>query len=222
MTKLLLLLLAFLIPTTANAQAMRPAPAASGPLITQPPPPGQPTYTPAGAGASHGGLATPAAAVPRSPNKRLLPPTKEAGIWAADGAPSASAATMPPIFGIALGLPEAVTPSAKQWSNFCAATLGDTAKSTGTEALFASVHAQLRRCLASRAYLACAFDVADLSGANAPDAQTAKAMVAHGKALVAFNCREGQADPKNEPPYRAMVEQWRKDLPGRLTPTTAP
>ena len=45
-------------------------------------------HTPAGAGASHGGLPQSAEEVPRSPNKRLLPATKEAGLWAADGAPA--------------------------------------------------------------------------------------------------------------------------------------
>lgn len=100
----LLPILVVLAAAIAHAQAVRPAPS-TGPLIQQQPP-SYPTqvYVPAGAGASHGGLASPGAKLaPESLNKRLLPPTKESGLWAADGAPSA--VTDGTIFGVALPLP---------------------------------------------------------------------------------------------------------------------
>jgi hypothetical protein len=234
MTRHLLTVLAllFLLPDArAQAPAIRPpARPVVPPALTpgyNPNTPPEPVYTPPGTGLPEVGQpGTHAAPVKRSPNTRALPdefsPKREPGIWAADGEPRASTDKMPAVFGIALDYPAMATPDTKRWSDFCASTIGDTAKATGTDGLFSPIHPQLRRCLASRAYLACAFSIAEQGGATTPDARTAKAMEAHGRALVSFNCREGQGDQKNEPPFRAMLDQWRKDLSGRLTPAPTP
>lgn len=62
-------------PDFRQAGAVTPAPAPSFP---------HPGFTPAGAGASHGSLATPQRPVERSPNRRILPPSDKPGFWAAD------------------------------------------------------------------------------------------------------------------------------------------
>jgi hypothetical protein len=217
-------------PTRYEQAAPAYVPAGPPPVATPgffPGTPAEPVYTPNGAGlpGERPPLPQPRA-LPTSPNKRVLPdefsPKREAGLWAADGAPVASVDRMPPIFGVPHVYPENVSPSARKWSDFCATSLDETAKQTGADATFSGVHPQLQRCLAARAYLACAFALSEHGGTNAPDPRTVREMQSHAKALVAYNCREGQADPENEPPYRAMIDQWRKDLPGRLTPVPRP
>lgn len=160
MTRLLLLFLAFLIPTAVHAQAMRPAPAASGPLITQPPPPGQPTYTPAGAGASHGGLATPAAAVPRSPNKRPLPPSRGVGLWAADGTPVASSGLGVTVLGVHFALDLDLKPA--RAAHECAKAVNDANDNTsGWVGYVARMSEATRQCIAAQALSRCAASVRD-------------------------------------------------------------
>jgi hypothetical protein len=106
---LFVLLLGCATPTPGSYQqatAVRPAP--RPPVYTPGYAPGtsaEPTYTPQGAGASHGGLPGSSSSVPRSPNKRILPATKEPGLWAADGAPSASRNTTPRILKFELAPP---------------------------------------------------------------------------------------------------------------------
>jgi hypothetical protein len=132
---LLLLLSVFLLPD-ARAQAPVMRPPATPPVVTPnyfPGSTGNPVHTPAGAGASHGGLAEHGkAAVPRSPNKRILPPTKEAGLWAADGAPVASNAPGTMLFGLIAPFPQD-KPSVEtlKWLHTCAGAMDEAAKDSG-------------------------------------------------------------------------------------------
>jgi hypothetical protein len=157
MNRLSLVLLAslFLYPD-ARAQAMRPAPAPV-PLIQQQPPslPGNPVHTPAGAGASHGGLpGAQKATLPSSPNKRLLPPTKEAGLWAADGAKASLAP--PPVYGVELPYAPSAGNDEKRVTYACAATMSQATVATGANAASAAYPAYVRECLAFAALEHCA------------------------------------------------------------------
>lgn len=145
----ILTLLAVLLSSVVHAQAVRPAPA---PAAAPPPRPGA-TYAPAGGGASHGGLATPEAAVPRSPNKRLLPPTKEAGLWAADGAPVAASTNE--IFGAVVPLPQHPPLGADHLLGVCAADMTAAMRAVRMDKMLAFPD-DVRRCLAARAYFQCA------------------------------------------------------------------
>lgn len=75
-------LLGFLLVSTVQAQAVAPAPAPPpAPPVTFP----APRYTPAGVGApALGQPGQQVAPTARSPNTRVLPPTDEPGVWAAD------------------------------------------------------------------------------------------------------------------------------------------
>jgi hypothetical protein len=109
MTRLLPVVSAvFLFSLGAHAQvpAVRPVP--RPPAYTpgySPGTPPDPVYTPPGTGLPEVGQpGTHAAPVKRSPNKRALPASSEPGLWAADGAPKASASDAQ-IFGVSIPLP---------------------------------------------------------------------------------------------------------------------
>lgn len=131
----------------------RPAPA--GPLIVQQPPsyPGA-TYTPAGAGAYRGDP-LPSKPVPRSPNKRVLPATREPGIWAADGAPQAS---MPyRIFDVEIPFPaDARTVDGKRQTGECASGVMLALLSSRLHDEMMAHPFAARRCMAAQAYRSCA------------------------------------------------------------------
>lgn len=81
-----LLLLLGCVTTHHELRQAAAAPAYRPPPVAYTSPPAQP-YAPRGAGAPLVGQpGAPAPVVPRSPNKRPLPATREPGLWAADGA----------------------------------------------------------------------------------------------------------------------------------------
>lgn len=152
----LLPVLVVLAAAVAHAQAVRPAPA-TGPLIHQQPPsyPGA-TYTPPGAGASHGGIATPEKVLaPTSPNRRLLPPTSEAGIWAADRAPVAVARHH--LWGVEITLPGgSVAHEAEKLAFRCSAEMEELAKVIGKHDVAAAYPDAARRCIVATLQRHCA------------------------------------------------------------------
>lgn len=158
--KLTIAVLFVLAAAVAHAQAARPSPA-PGPLIVQQPPSYPPTtHTPPGAGASHGGLPAPATALtPNSPNKRLLPPTKEPGLWAADGA-QATLAMPYRIFDVEVPFPpDAYDALAKKQTGMCAEDLMDALLSSGLHDEVMSYPMDARRCMAAQSYRSCAGSV---------------------------------------------------------------
>lgn len=219
MTKRLLLLLA-LLSATAHAQAMRPAPAATGPLVVQQPPsfPANPALTPAGAGASHGGLAAPGKALaPPSPNKRLLPPTKEAGLWAADGAPVAIATHTHPLFNVRLPYPSFATDEkAAEVMTMCVysmAVAGDNTEKTTTINEFAP---EVRKCMAARAVATCAEDWWRilLARKTPPPEQEelVRKTLAHATALVILNCKGAGVTRDHDDVLAEVVREFRKGV----------
>lgn len=150
---------AALVASSAYAQApaievppMRP------PLVrpvVNPPSFPTPGATPAGAGivvpTPEGGEQV----VPRSPNKRILPATKEPGLWAADGAPMASGGDAPSLFGVALPEPTGAAMLVEA-SRACVSTVEAAAKSIGADKGVAVYPPLVRKCMAAWAYLMCA------------------------------------------------------------------
>lgn len=154
---LVALCMLFLLPD-AHAQAVRLAPS-TGPLIVQQPPsyPGNPVHTPAGAGASHGSIpGVQKATLPPSPNKRLLPPTKEAGLWAADGARAAIDSHTHPLFNIRLPYPSfAKDEESAIPMTTCVASMAVAADNAGRTNEIKELPAEVRKCMASRAVGIC-------------------------------------------------------------------
>lgn len=165
-----LLLLALLLSACAapyahgpgfRQAAMRPAPYQPPPAYTPgyaPGTPAEPVYTPQGAGAYRGDQ-LPAAPVPRSPNKRVLPATGEAGVWAADGDPALSSASKPlftllPLFGVSLSY-SLEYPRVDWFINQCVAGMRDATKKTGQEDVINALPPPVRECFAARAVAFC-------------------------------------------------------------------
>lgn len=95
--------------------------------------PAGPVYTPQGAGLP--GERVPGsgtAAVPRSPNTRVLPRTDEPGVWAADGDPALMAGQIYgwDVLGVRMPVPENCDRREKWiWSQVCASRLRNTVNS---------------------------------------------------------------------------------------------
>lgn len=143
----------------------------ASPTVYRPPPvntpgyypgtPREPVYTPNGAGLP--GERVPGSiqsSVPRSPNKRILPPTKEPGLWAGDGTVKASdqLPDVPMIAGIELPFPPgAATDKDKLHTRLCALGMSllipDVARELQWDAM--ALPLDVRRCIAARLYEHC-------------------------------------------------------------------
>lgn len=210
-------LLLFLLSSVANAQAVRPPPA-TGPLIIQQPPsfPASPAATPAGAGASHGSLAAPEKAVPRSPNKRLLPRTKEAGLWAADGAPQAS---LPRHALWGVDIPPMrndegrVVAGETEW---CMKGLAKAADAAGWRERIENYSAEVRACMAATAYLRCADErhrwitqpATPGSTVVGASIESARATLLHARSLREATCRGVMLSDEQKSALSAITAAW--------------
>jgi hypothetical protein len=154
--------LALIAASIANAQAGAPMPTPVRPPLVRPvvnepyfPTPGA---TPAGAGivvpTREGGEQV----VPRSPNKRILPATKEAGLWAADGAPRAVVLDeIPQIQGISLPFaPSATTDDEKYLTRYCAYRMNAVFWYLELTQRASSLPPDVRACLVGKLYEHCA------------------------------------------------------------------
>lgn len=212
----LLPILVVLAAAIAHAQAVRPAPA-TGPLIHQQPP-SYPTqvHAPAGAGASHGGLAAPRPApVPDSPNKRLLPPTKEPGLWAADGAPVGVGG--PRLFDVEIPhiRNEHDLPVAGE-TEWCTKGLAKAADAAGWRERIENYSAEVRACMAATAYLRCAADhfrwvsTPETPGARRIGASVdmARATVNHARDLMTKDCRDVALSDEQKQAIQTIITHW--------------
>ena len=146
--------------------AVRPAPAAPPPAYTPgyaPGTPAEPVYTPQGAGA-YRGEPLPSTPVERSPNKRILPASNEPGLWAADGASTATLGGPNglgvTVLGVAFDLGLELRPERAAME--CSKAVNDASDST----IHWSKHTltfptESMRCIAARAFLRCATSVLD-------------------------------------------------------------
>lgn len=147
-------------PVGAYNQAVMPSPVVAPPITYVSPPGGIPGATPAGTG-----LGEPRSPdwngreVPRSPNKRILPATKEPGLWAADTV-KATANDAPTLYGVAIPYPDnAVTTEDRAAVGACVGTMNDAARETQQTAVIAAYPEDVRRCLAAHAYYHCASEM---------------------------------------------------------------
>lgn len=218
-----LLLAALIAGSLASAQAMRPPPAAapaSGPAIIIQQPPTYPgaTYTPAGTGLpTIGQPGTQRPAVERSPNKRVLPPTKEPGLWAADGAPVAAARHH--LWGVEIPLPEgAMAHLVEREAWHCADGMDEVAKGIRKVAFIDTLPEDVRRCMVARAQYHCAFEegllaqrhVARGSTSDAARLEPLAALEAHALALRAKWCADDTLTDKQQTALRTVLDAWDK------------
>jgi len=154
MTKTLLAALALFATAAAHAQMVAPPPMRPPmvrPVVNEPyfPTPGA---TPAGAGLETGDTST-APALHRSPNKRVLPVSRESGLWAADGAPVASVAER--LFGVDIPEPNG-SAELVEASRACVSTVAAAARAVGADKDALLFPPRVRDCMATWAYLMCA------------------------------------------------------------------
>jgi hypothetical protein len=228
MTRHLLTVLAllFLLPDArAQAPAIRPpARPVVPPALTpgyNPNTPPDPVYTPPGTGLPEVGQpGTHAAPVKRSPNTRALPdefsPTKEPGIWAADGAPQASAAPAP-LFSVPLPAP---APEAGLGTRLlmdrCIESVTDAAGQVGKRSAIDAFPESVRACLASVYIFACGHDEslrlveAAREGADvtADEIKAAANLQAHGRALRAKNCPGAGVTSAQQGVFDEIMKRW--------------
>lgn len=118
----------------------------------------RPGYTPAGAGASPLGQPwqPPEAQVARSPNRRILPPTPEPGLWAADDVEAVrqrSFNEMPAmISGVRLPSPKG---ESTVFTRRCAASMNAALAGIRLHETMARLHPDIRACVAARLFEYC-------------------------------------------------------------------
>jgi len=214
---------ALTVCSLTRAQAMRPPPAAApAPAVIVQQPPSYPgaTYTPLGTGLptmGQPGASRPAVA--RSPNKRVLPPTKEPGLWAADGAPSAVARHH--LWGVEIPLPEGATAhlvEREAWH--CANGMDGVAGGIRKVAFISTLPEDVRRCMVARAQYHCAFEEGLLAQRNAARGSTSDtariealaALEAHALALRSKWCADVTLTDKQQTALRTVLDSWDKSL----------
>jgi hypothetical protein len=204
-----------------QAAAPMPAPVPRPPVHTPgyyPGTPAAPVHTPAGAGLPGERVPGQAQPVPRSPNKRTLPPSKEPGLWAADGsAPRSSAITeRHQIYGVDIPYPPD-TDSLEEVAitDICTKEWSHATKEANQDTFIKSFPLDVRRCLAAQAYAYCVgafFDAilyAKQTGSSYDAAVFArvKATEEHAKRLSRENCKGVNPHPDE---YVAHEKVWGK------------
>ncbi|OJH33924.1 hypothetical protein BON30_46210 [Cystobacter ferrugineus] len=149
------LLLSGCASTNGGGRQLRQAAPAYSPQPTRAPGPAQigNTYRPAGTTLYGVGEAAPRVEeVPRSPNRRVLPPTGEPGLWAADEA-RASATKYPTVADIELPLPTA--DESNLGTLFCAHKIHKLLTSEGQMRQLMDLRYDDRRCVVAQLYAFC-------------------------------------------------------------------
>lgn len=87
--------------------------------------------------------------LPRSLNSRVLPPTKEPGLWSADRPrASAPAAEAPVLYGMEMPVPDEVGAAARFHAAMCARSLEDATRTARKARLVEGLSRQQKACLA--------------------------------------------------------------------------
>jgi hypothetical protein len=122
-----------------------------------PRPPMPPAYSPTTAVPVAPGYGVPPSSpAPRGTDRRVLPPTREPGIWASDRPLGPDGYPLPVILGYELPIPpDAVTPIEREAPSMCARMMTDAAKAIHPDRLKA-IRPDALKCLAARLYDVCA------------------------------------------------------------------
>lgn len=167
-----------LVASAASAQGV-PRPPAFNPVTDSPHTVGQPGYI------------GPTETAPRSPHKRVLPPTKEQGLWAGD-APKASIEPLAPAYvdGILLPYPgDAVALADVHVIRMCASMMPHAMRRAGVYPIGTHLTSAQRECIAAAYLLDCATFVRDGLMRSFPEKPTAHdKQVEHARAWHAAKC----------------------------------
>lgn len=215
----LLLLLLVSFPVHAQAVAPAPAPVRPPPVMTPgyfPGSTGNPVHTPTGAGLpTTGQPGTQGADVPRSPNKRVLPPTKEPGLWAADGAPKATREGSTDVFGVTIPYPDNAGEAEKRAVDTCSNTIMDAAYAAKRSDYLSSLPLNVRQCLAFSAYEHCARSMRDVFPPNIRIQLSEEVrrllsdILTHASDLATRYCTKGLIiDEAARAAYREVIDKW--------------
>lgn len=127
-----------------------------GPMVRPAPAFVTPGHTPAGAGLPEYVPGSPAP-VSRGTDRRVLPPTKEPGVWASDSKVPRTPHAFRMFFGVEFPLaPEEFVPYGDQLTNGCAGSARTVSQTGGLVDRIYRLSDGLRRCLAARIYARCA------------------------------------------------------------------
>lgn len=228
MTRTMLAVL--LLSSLAHAQAPAVAPVRPPPVATPgyfPGSTGNPTHTPAGAGASHGGLpGAQKAEVQRSKNWR--PGGKGPEVMAPDDAPRASAGPPPSVFGVTLPYPGNASLSEMSVVAMCHHAFSMAEHETQLAAYFANLPPEVRSCLAAKALALCAigaqdgYNTASDKAALPADMPEALARVReHSLALAAHHCRDVSLEQAVVTAYRKVEKAWYRAAKQTKAPSTS-
>lgn len=195
--------------------------------------PAEPVYTPNGAGLPGERPFGPGPqALPRSPNTRALPdefsPTREAGLWAADGAESPTAISfVRRLYDVTIPSPKESGDNMTQATvSACLRSLGSAADATGLTPTISSMPVDVRRCLAARALRACVdrgLEAVEHTRRNAQayDAvETARRRVVaeHARRLADAYCSNVSITEAQDGLNQEVIAEWLRALKEGLTP----
>lgn len=121
-----------------------------------------PVFTPVGAGApvlGQPGQHRSPPVLPPSPNKRILPLTREPGIWAADEIRAAKRDKLDGIVGVAFPIPSVMSPDGVDLVKLCEQTMSAALQKAKRTDKAKALPLGLRRCLVARLFQRCALTV---------------------------------------------------------------
>lgn len=204
--------LAACVGAPATYQQATPVPRPWTTTTTYTLPPGQP-HAPVGAGAAVERLPSQATTVERSPNRRALPPAKEAGLWAADGAPAASTGDVS-LFGVDVPMSAEVAadPSALRRAKQCALDMTFAMKDASVQHLLNYLNAT-RSCVAASALFYCTTETRKDYERAKRDTTSHRKLEVHLDALIEAWCGTALS-PEQKTTLEALEKAWERRTKG--------
>ena len=203
--------------TTGGSGQFRQAAAAPRPAPVAVPQFQQPPHTPRGAGASPLGQPWQAPGPPRSPNRRILPPSPEPGLWAADEVTAVTRRNQNDIPAMLAGvrLPSP-TGESTEATRKCADSMNHALRNLRLHIAMAQLPPDVRTCIAARLFEYCAIQQAFKLHRKlvATNAESSRAMVRRESAVgVAVPFAQDACNEKTYPHealdiYNRTADEW--------------